>query len=521
MPIRMVEDEPGRKRSSGPGRRSGRGFGGGGNGGFGNIIGYLIPLLFRNPKLLLIVLLVGGLLYFFMGNNSISGDGDQSINGYTRGGELNKDVYEETEIYEALADNRRNPLPEKVSLQKYCPTPMNQGQQGSCVAWASAYAARTILEAQRSGKNPNDVRFSPAFLFNQIKLNRNCEGSYIKYAMDNMYSVGAVPYNQFPYDDRTCAKEPDNTLKASAKSFKIRGFQRLTEDSRQNAKAYEVLAIKQNLAQGSPVIIGMQVGGTFMSQMNGAEVWIPRQDDYDMRGFGGHAMCIVGYDDFHNEGGAFLIMNSWGTAWGKNGFAWVRYTDFKYFNVESYGLYPMGNADKRDLEEFSGEFALKMSETSNYISLHKVSGNYFESLSIVPKNKKFKVEFTNNVECYTYIFGSESDESSYTLFPYTKLHSPFCGITGTRLFPSDYSMIADDSGTKDKFAVVVSSEPLDYVEYNNRINKSGQLEFEDKIASVFENKSSKDIRFVENKTVKFSTRNTQNKLVYFIIGIKK
>src|SRR5690606_37924641 len=122
-------------------------------------------------------------------------------------------VYEETEIFEALADNKKNPLPERVSLQKYCPTPVNQGQQGSCVAWASAYAARTILEAQRTGKAPDQIRFSPAFMYNQISIDHSsCQGSYIKYAMDNMMDIGAVPFRDFSYDDRDCNRKPGNDL---------------------------------------------------------------------------------------------------------------------------------------------------------------------------------------------------------------------------------------------------------------------------------------------------------------------
>ncbi|MEH0069911.1 hypothetical protein V6L77_05615 [Pannonibacter sp. Pt2-lr] len=40
-------------------------------------------------------------------------------------------------------------LPPRVSLKAFAPTPGDQGQQGSCVGWASAYAARTLSEARR------------------------------------------------------------------------------------------------------------------------------------------------------------------------------------------------------------------------------------------------------------------------------------------------------------------------------------------------------------------------------------
>ncbi|MEJ0106451.1 MAG: C1 family peptidase [Bacteroidota bacterium] len=40
---------------------------------------------------------------------------------------------------------------------------------------------------------------------------------------------------------------------------------------------------------------------------------------------GGHAMVVIGYNDTKN---AFKVMNSWGTKWGDNGFAWIDYANF-------------------------------------------------------------------------------------------------------------------------------------------------------------------------------------------------
>ena len=64
----------------------------------------------------------------------------------------------------------------------------------------------------------------------------------------------------------------------------------------------------------------MMVGGSFMQDMAGQEVWIPTESDYQQRGFGGHAMCVIGYDDFKfrdEEAGGFQIMNSWGPGMGQ------------------------------------------------------------------------------------------------------------------------------------------------------------------------------------------------------------
>jgi len=52
------------------------------------------------------------------------------------------------------------------------------------------------------------------------------------------------------------------------------------------------------------------------------------------------------------------------------------------------------------------------------------------------------------------------------LFPYTKKHSPYCGITGTRVFPKDHSLYPDEQGDRDYIAIVASRQKLDFRDGN-------------------------------------------------------
>ena len=102
----------------------------------------------------------------------------------------------------------------------------------------------------------------------------------------------------------------------------------------------------------------------------------------------------------------------------------------------------------------------------------------------VAKGTRFKVEVTNNVECYTYIFGEETDGSTYTLFPYTPKHSPYCGVTGTRVFPKDNSLTADDVGNMDVMAILIANQALDYPRINEGMKANGARGLNAKLEAV-------------------------------------
>ncbi len=498
MPIRMTDD-PAESDDGGGGFQGGDSGGRGGGGGGGGIFG-LLPLilsLVRGPKSLLLIILLGIGAYFFLGRGGGCNPAAmvQQAQQLATGGILDPRQFDKAKIYEGLSDDDgKNPLPESANLQKFAPAVGDQGKQGSCVAWSSAYGARTILEATRTGADPNALKFSPAFLYNQIGLD-GCEGSYINRAMDFMSQKGSVPYEAFPYSDQDCSRQPDPQLLDQARQFKMRGANRLTVGD--HTDKIDLRAIKENLSQGAPVVIGMMVGGSYMQPMMGQDVWNPTQDDASMMGFGGHAQCVVGYDDA-KYGGAFLIMNSWGPQWGNNGFAWVRYKHFTYFVREAYGLEsmpPVGAAASRPFECEVGlvlvHFDGKKTVAGDYIPLKETAENIFETSNTVKPGTRFKMEIRNKSECYIYVFGKETDGSSYTLFPYPKKddpakskYSPFCGIAGYRLFPRDKSMEPDSIGTRDIMAVVVSKDSLDWSGVNSKISQNKTADYASRLRTA-------------------------------------
>ena len=140
------------------------------------------------------------------------------------------------------------------------------------------------------------------------------------------------------------------------------------------------------------------------------------------------------------------------------------------------------------------------------------------------------MEVKNNAECYVYVFGKETDGTSYTLFPYpnaddpTKTkYSPFCGITGYRLFPKDKSMQPDNVGNRDLIAVVLSKKPLDWYDLNNKLSKNPGQDFGQRLNALLSDGLISNVRFSNgaNGTMQFSTEANENEVVACVVEIDK
>ena len=140
--------------------------------------------------------------------------------------------------------------------------------------------------------------------------------------------------------------------------------------------------------------------------------------------------------------------------------------------------------------------------SGDYIPLQLKNGNVFETIAPVKMGTRFKMEVRNRSECYVYVFGKETDGTSYTLFPYPRpdnpektKYSPFCGITGYRLFPKDKSMMPDSIGTRDVMAVVVSKQPLDWYGLNNSIGGNPGQDYATRVDAALGNKLLRHVVF--------------------------
>jgi hypothetical protein len=397
------------------------------------------------------------------------------------GGRFDKNVWINAKRLAPNVTRGGKEIDDTCSLQKYAPNVHFQGY-GDCSAWAAANAL-TIMDAkQENNQNTDRITnnmYSPAHIFHALKNmydenNDDCEdGVYIYNSKESnilefLYRDGCYkredfelvlkdnyPIKDIKEDDSYCF--PDNKLKVAAPRRKINGFYpAITQQGKVNIKL-----IKEAIFDGKPAISSIIVYKSFGTyDYNSDRLNRPLNDamiisDYGDTAF--HAVIIIGYDDnkFRNEGG-FLIMNSWGKGWGRNGFTWFRYSDFKEIACDAYVL------DKRPeaIKALAGNIRFAQFPSGSTFNTKK-KGNRI----ITTKNydgEKMKIFLTANERYYAYVFGSATPTKYITLFP-NKGYKAYTGFENSQVeFPEpDSHLIIDPSWSSDIVCILISKVELD------------------------------------------------------------
>ncbi|MCS0603630.1 C1 family peptidase [Streptomyces sp. LP11] len=208
--------------------------------------------------------------------------------------------------------------PASADLTRYALTPGDQGQVGSCVAWATGYSAYGILMNEQG---ISGAPMAPMYVYAQIARG-NDQGTLASVALPMEQKQGIDTKEDYWQGDFDYTTQPDSDERANAAHYTLSGYDKLpTKGS--SART----AIQNALSQGEPVVIGFQAHQSFRSlnSQNASNYsYLPGNSSSD-KVIGGHEVTIVGY----NSQGV-KIENSWGTRWGAGGFFTV---PWKFFDT--------------------------------------------------------------------------------------------------------------------------------------------------------------------------------------------
>jgi len=221
-------------------------------------------------------------------------------------------------------------LPSSFDFSDQMPPVRSQGQQGSCASWAVGYYLKSYhehLEKEtvygEAEVNDFSGAYSPAFLYNRLKIGSCDGGSYIHENLEMVRDVGIASWNDMPYTDKSCDAFPSTKATKNAKCSKILNYQ--TVRIHEPIEDREIQDMKYYLSNYNPLVIGIYIHEGFLNHTQiGGESFYKHYKG--KKYYGGHAIVVVGYDDSKN---AFKIINSWGKDWGNDGFLWIDYEVFK------------------------------------------------------------------------------------------------------------------------------------------------------------------------------------------------
>lgn len=201
--------------------------------------------------------------------------------------------------------------------------PRNQAREPSCVGFASAAAREYVLV--------DPELLSPRFLYYWCKEKDgrgDVEGTFLWTAERVLRDKGICREIICPYDSPH--RTPPKASETDAARFRTEAFVRLYHSN----PATMLRNMKCWLDQHGPFVAGVWVyqGWRRAAAEGTGRISLPA--DMEPR-LGGHAICIVGYNDAE---GYFVFKNSWGTDWGDRGYGYLPYEYAKNYCLEAWGL---------------------------------------------------------------------------------------------------------------------------------------------------------------------------------------
>jgi len=213
----------------------------------------------------------------------------------------------------------RKKLPKKVDHTAKMSPVSDQGDEGTCVGFATVDGLKEYQEHVEWNK---DIQLSVRYVYSNAKKIDGMpdeEGTTIRCAMKVLEKKGVAPEDCWPYKphqtDKPCQKA--NEL---AKPYRIVRYVRLKS----------IQEMKESLYVNGPFVAGVYVFDNWGQAERSGKIPMPKPGN---RFVGGHAICIVGYDESKKM---VKFKNSWSARWGDKGFGYMPYEYVLNYMIDAW-----------------------------------------------------------------------------------------------------------------------------------------------------------------------------------------
>jgi C1A family cysteine protease len=195
----------------------------------------------------------------------------------------------------------------------------DQGNEGTCVGFA---VVDGMKEYQEDLEHPEKLNLSVRYVYEYAReLDGEMtyeEGTYIRSAMQVITDKGVCPEDCWPYFPHIVGN-PCPNADSLAEPYQEDGYWRISD----------IQAMKETLVANGPFVMSVEVYPSFFHHDHGI-IPMPGPDE-ELEG--GHAVCIVGYDD---DKQLLKFKNSWGKIWGDWGYGYFTYDYVKQYMWDAW-----------------------------------------------------------------------------------------------------------------------------------------------------------------------------------------
>ena len=197
----------------------------------------------------------------------------------------------------------------------------DQGDEGTCVAFASVVGVKEYADRK---EYRTTIELAPRYVYSLCKQMDGIpdeEGTYPRVAMKVLLKKGVCPERYWPYrphqrdDHKPGADE-------QAKIYRIQAYARIRG----------LTEMKRSLVANGPFLAGVQVFEGWFEKNASRSGRIPMPGNGEEPA-GGHAICIVGYDE---TGAYFKFKNSWGRRWGDRGYGYLSFSYLQRYCMDAW-----------------------------------------------------------------------------------------------------------------------------------------------------------------------------------------
>ncbi|HRZ15308.1 MAG TPA: C1 family peptidase [Candidatus Omnitrophota bacterium] len=212
-------------------------------------------------------------------------------------------------------------VPDKVDYTALMTPVRDQGSEGTCVAFASVVGVKEYADKKEYKRL---VELSPRYVYSLCKQLDGIpeeEGTYPRVAMKVLLKNGVCPESYWPYRPHQ-ADDHKRGAHERARTYRIKAYARIRG----------LAEMKRSLLVNGPFLAGVQVFDNWFTKRveRTGRISMPAAAAEPV---GGHAICIVGYDERRK---LFTFKNSWSRAWADRGYGYLPYAYMQKYCMDAW-----------------------------------------------------------------------------------------------------------------------------------------------------------------------------------------